>query len=435
MQIEVNLGGCNAFWHFHGSATFQSWLERRPWMRDGGICVIRSRASNTAAGPLIPAIRRGAHAVHEDNGYLTVRVVSCGGAAGTPQQALMRHFGLDINMRPVEARDLIRTRLLDRRQLLIMQDEDEVDLYDWERFFALTEHYLKAAVPVPLAIVVIDTRAKLTYEPVCHFDTGYTRPQVLADAAIVDDPTIWSRYVHMRAWWDAAGSMDQASALTSRLATAGVGRDEAVEDALQTFAEELWPTYKQFENLLHQWLDSGRRPAPAHVEAELLNRGLLWRPPGMQGLQVVPSVGRSVLKQPSLPEIGVWHLRPAIVCAPLAAELLSLCLLFENRIRLRLSGRGDIGKLKDETKSRHQTFCDGNDLQTHYPVRHPAPPLKPSDVWAFASLGETLYSCSPSLVSDVDKSVRDLRNGLAHGHYVGWWHCEQAKKVLRTWNL
>lgn len=435
MHIEVNLGGCNAFWHFQGSATFQSWLERRPWMKDGGICVIRSRAANAAAGPLIPAIRRGAHAVQEDNGYLTVRVVSCGGAAGTPQQALMRHFGLDPDMRPVEARDLIRERLLDRRQLLIMQDEEEVDLYDWERFLALTEHYLKAAVPVPLAIVVIDTRAKLTYEPVCHFDTGYARPQVLADAAIVDDPTIWSRYVHMRAWWDAAGSMAQASALTSRLAAVGVGRDETVEDALQTFAEELWPTYKQSGSLLHQWLDSGRRPAPTHVEAELLNRGLLWRPPGMQGLQVVPSVGRSVLKQPSLPETGVWHLRPAIVCAPLAAELLSLCLLLENRIRLRLSGRGDIGKLKGETKSRHQKFCEGNDLQTYYPARHPAPPSKPSDVWAFASLGETLNSCLPSLVSDIDRGVKDLRNGLAHGHYVGWWHCEQAMKVLRMWNL
>jgi hypothetical protein len=316
-----------------------------------------------------------------------------------------------------------------------MQEQEEVDLYDWEQFLALTEHYLKAEVPVPLAIVVIDTRAKLTYEPVCHFDTGYARPQVLADAAIVDDPTIWSRYVHMRAWWDAAGSMGQASALTLQLAAAGVGCDEAVEDALQAFAEEVWPTYEHSDDLLHQWLDSGRRSAPAHVEAELLNRGLLWRPPGMQGLQVVPSVARSVLKQRSLPEPGVWHLRPAIVCAPLAAELLSLCLILENRIRLRLSGRGDIGKLKDETIRRHQTFCDGNDSQTYYPARHPAPPSKPSDVWAFASLGETLNSCSPSIVSDIDKGVRDLRNGLAHGHYVGWWHCEQAMKVLRAWNL
>jgi hypothetical protein len=430
MRVDLELAGCRTAWRFQGSATLQVWLDQRPWMEQGGLCVVRAPADRFTLDQLVIAIRKAAYAANEDVGYFTVRVVPCGAGAGTPREALMRHFDLAPNTPPMAAREPIRLKLSDRRQLLVFVEEGPVSADDWDAFIALCEHYRKAAHAVPLAVVALDTRAQLTCEPVCHFTTGYADGQVLADAAETGDAILWARYLHMRAWWDSGGAVPHAWALSRRMIEIKVGDDHLVEKALQEYALEQADCPEALP-LLRSWLEVKRAPAAVDVEATLLGSGLLWRPPGMRGLQVVPRIARVLLVRSPLSESNILRLRPNVICAPLVNELLSLCLFLESRIRLRLSGRGDISRLSEETVRRHAAFCRGNDRQTHYPEDHPSPPSRDADVWAFASLGEVLRCCPPGATSDPDREVRDLRNGLAHGHYVAWWHCTKAINVLR----
>lgn len=87
-------------------------------------------------------------------------------------QALLREFELDPTISPFEARDKIRTCLLDRSFLLIFVEVAPVDLNDWEAIVSLLEYYRKSTNPVRLSAVVIDSRGAVRSEPVCDFLNG-----------------------------------------------------------------------------------------------------------------------------------------------------------------------------------------------------------------------------------------------------------------------
>jgi hypothetical protein len=131
------------------------------------------------------------------------------------------------------------------------------------------------------------------------------------------------------------------------------------------------------------------------------------------------------------PRKQVWALRHHLVCAPVAGEILSLCLQFESQIQTNLHGRQDRGKLSDQTIANQDRFKLGRDDFVVYPRAFPALPDTPDDVWAFASLGESLKSCPMSAVPDLYWQTLKLRNAIAHGHYVGWPHIRAALRMLR----
>ena len=234
MQLDVQLAGVTSSWRFPGSATFQTWLERRPWLDDGGLCVLR--APYNAAGMVFDAIRRSAHSVHAEDGQFSVRRVMCGGGHDTLRLALMNHFNL--NRSPLESRDAIRRNLRDRRQLLVFAEQSAVSIDEWEAFVALIEHLRKSALPVPLAIVVLDARSHVNCEPVCQFVFGYTSLRVFDGAAALDEPAIWARYLHVRAWWDVGGSLAHAQDLSALCMGIAHGDDAALEAVLQAYAVE-----------------------------------------------------------------------------------------------------------------------------------------------------------------------------------------------------
>ena len=431
MRLDVQLTGVTSSWRFPGSSTFQAWLERRPWLDDGGLCVLRTPESFREV--VFDSIKRAAHAVHGDDGAFSVRFVSCGGTGGTPRQALMGHFNL--NRGPLESRDAIRLSLRDRRQLLVFAEQSSISVGEWETFAALIEHLRKSVLPVPLAIVVLDARSLLNCEPLCQFVFGYTGLQVFSGGAALDEVAVWHRYLHMRVWWDAGGSVLHAQELSARCLGTSLGDDTTLEAVLQAYAVETLRSHAGATALrsLHGVAQPSGGPiqVPARLEAELLDAQLLWRPPGLQSLHVVPFAARAMLAEASVPVDKAWRLRAELVCAPLASEILSLCQFFEVQIRTRLRGREDRSRLTQETGTRFQNFIDGNDRFAHYPSGHPSPPSKAQDVWAFASFGEMLNCCPPAAVSDLDRSVQHLRNCLAHGHYVAWSHSSHALRALR----
>ena len=58
----------------------------------------------------------------------------------------------------------------------------------------------------------------------------------------------------------------------------------------------------------------------------------------------------------------------------------------------------------------------------HARIFYPAScPAEPADSWAFTTFGEFLHATSPvSPQWSVWHELRELRNGLAHNHYLCW---------------
>ena len=436
MQLEISIAGFASNWAFRGSRTFNTWAEAKPWLQEGGLCVIRTESADVSDF-VIPSVRRAVHGANSGEARLDVRRLEVGGEAGTPTQALLRDFELDPDLSPFQARDKIRACLLDRSFVLIFVEIAPVDINDWEAIVGLLEYYRKSTNPVCLSAVVIDSRGAVRSEPVCDFLNGRPTHHVLSEiSSTMDEGLRWSAYLHHRAAWEAGGCLSYAIAVGSKLTHVGVGDDEAVEKALQANAIDHLAGDAS-RHLLFELV--GLKDAVARLsqkrlrclQADLLAMGLMWRTPSISSLHVVPWASRALLAVPGLPRKQVWALRHNLVCAPLASEILSLCLQFESQIQFALHGRQDRSKISDQTFANQDRFKLGCDDFVVYPRAFPALPNTKDDIWAFASLGENLRSCPSSKVPDLYWHTLRLRNAVAHGHYVGWSQVCSALRMLR----
>ncbi len=436
MQLEVSIAGYASNWVFRGSRTFSTWAEAKPWAHEGGLCVIRTESAEVA-DLVIPSVRRLVHGANGGEARLDVRRLEVGGGAGAPTRALLREFELDPAISPFEARDKIRTCLLDRSFLLVFVEVAPVDLSDWEAIVSLLEYYRKSTNPVRLSAVVIDGRGAVRSEPVCEFLNGRPTHHVLSEvSSTMDEGLHWPAYLHHRAAWEAGGCLSYAMSVGGELTRGAAGDDESVEVALQAHANErlLGHAGRPLLCELVGLGSAGARPTQTRLrglQAELLGMGLMWRPPTMSSLHVVPWAARALLAIPGLPRRQVWALRHHLVCAPVAGEILTLCLQFESQIQTNLHGRQNRAKLLDQTIANQERFKSGLDDFVVYPRAFPAAPDAADDVWAFASLGENLKSCPTSAVPELYWQTLRLRNAIAHGHYVGWPHVRMALRMLR----
>ena len=406
-----------------------------------GLCVIRTESADVA-DLVIPSVRRAVHGANSGEARLDVRRLEVGGEAGTPTQALLRDFGLDPAISPFEARDKIRACLLDRSFVLVFVEVAPVDLNDWEAIVGLLEYYRKSTNPVRLSAVVIDSRGTVRSEPVCDFLNGHPTHHVLSEvSSTMEEGLHWPAYVHHRAAWEAGGCLSYATSVGSELTRGGAaGDDAAVEVVLQAHANErlVGHTGRQLLFEMVGLGSGGTRPSQTRLkglQADLLAIGLLWRPPSISSLHMVPWAARALLAMSGLPRKQVWALRHHLICAPVAGEILSLCLQFESQIQTNLHGRQDRGMLSDQTIANQDRFKAGRDDFIVYPPAFPALPDTADDVWAFASLGESLKSCPVDAVPDPYWKTLRLRNAIAHGHYVGWPHIRMALRMLRYFNI
>ena len=436
MQLEISIAGYASNWTFRGSRTFSTWAEARPWSHEGGLCVVRTESADVA-DLLIPSVRRAVYGANGGEARLDVRRLDVGGRAGTPTRVLLREFELDPAISPFEARDKIRACLLDRSFLLVFVEIAPVDLSDWEAIVSLLEYYRKSKNPVRLSAVVIDGRGTVRSEPVCDFLNGRPTHRVLSElSSTIDEGLHWPAYLHHRAAWEAGGFLSYATSVGSELTGGGAGDDEAIEVTLQAYANDRLVGHagRQLLCELVGLGSGGARPSQTRLrslQADLLAMSLMWRPPSMNSLHVVPWAARALLAMPGLPRKQVWALRHHLVCAPLASEILSLCLQFESQIQTNLHGRQDPGKILDQTIENQERFRSGRDDFVVYPRAFPASPDTADDVWAFASLGENLKSCPTGAVPELYWQTLKLRNAIAHGHYVGWPHVRMALRMLR----
>lgn len=436
MLLEIPLAGYSSHWTFRGSRTFSTWVEEKPWLREGGLCVIRTE--NAEVGDLmIPSICRAVHGSNGGESRLDVRKVEVGGQAGTPVRAMLREFELDPGVSPFEARDKIRASLLDRSFLVVFVESDHVGPNDWEEIVSLLEYYRKATTPIRLSAVVIDGRGTVSSEPVCDFLNGRPTHHVLSDvSSMIEEGSLWPAYLHHRAAWEAGGSLSYAMSLASQLELGASCDDESVELVLQGHANRCLANHSGRQQL-YDFVGLGARGVQHDqtrlrgLKAELFALNLLWRPPSMNSLHVVPWAARALLELREIPKTQVWALRHYLVCTPLAGEIMSLCLQFESQIQTKMHGRQDQSKVSPKTIANQDRFKSGSDNFVVYPRAFPALPTSQDDVWAFASLGENLKSCPSSAVPDLYWRTLSLRNAIAHGHYVGWHHVRMALGMLR----
>jgi len=438
VQLDVTLAGFTSPWSFRGSRTFANWAEDRPWAREGALCVLRTEGAEI--GNLMrPSIARFVHGVNAGLSRLDICDIDCGGALGTPIQAMIREFELDPSIPAFEAFGRIEARLRDRQLLLVFQEKSAVLPDDWLQLVLLLEHFRKSGKSTALAVIVIDHRGVVDVQPVCDFRSGFASHNVLAEASSVSNvETLWSAYVHHRVAWEAGGSVTYALSLSQRVAACAPGNDEEFERRLQEHAVaclQSHPSRVDLEELhtiigAESTLTSDRQ---ATLMARLFARHLLWRPPALNGLHVVPWASRSLLAHAALPRKYVWGMRHQLVCAPLAGEILALCLKFESQILVRLHGRRGAKTASFEALNNQDRFRRGEDLFVVYPAAFPARPVEPDDVWAFASLGENLNS-STWRNRPMHHNTRLLRNAIAHGHYVNWRHVDWARQLLESFD-
>lgn len=226
MLLEISLAGFSSHWKFRGSRPFGAWAEAKPWLREGGLCVIRTESAEIG-DLLIPSIFRSVHGLNGGESRLDIRRLECGGQAGTPIQSLLQEFELDPAISPFEARDKIRTCLLDRSFLLVFVESAPVSPSDWEDLVNLLEYYRKSASPVRLCAIVVDGRGVVNSEPVCDFLGGRATHHVLSDvSSMIEEAALWPAYLHHRAVWEAGGSLSYAMSLAGELEDAGSCDDE-----------------------------------------------------------------------------------------------------------------------------------------------------------------------------------------------------------------
>ena len=440
MLLEISLAGYSSHWTFRGSKAFSTWAEAKPWLREGGLCVVRTESAEVGE-LMIPSISRAVHGSNSGESRLDIRRLEVGGQLGTPIQALLRGFELDPAISPFEARDKIRTCLLDRSFLLVFIESAPVDPSDWEEIVSLLEYYRKSANPVRLSAVVVDGRGCVCSEPVCDFLNGRPTHNVLSDeSSTIDEGALWPAYLHHRAAWEAGGCLSYAMSLASGVERGFSCDDEVVEHTLQEHANMRLASHSGRQllcDLVGQGagcvrLDQARRRS---LQAELFAVNLLWRPPSMNSLHIVPWAARALLAMPELPKKQVWALRHHLVCAPLAGEIMHLCLQFESQIKMKIHGRQDRSYISNEAIANQGRFRSGSDDSVVYPSAYPALPTDEDDVWAFASLGENLKSCPSGAVADLYWQTLRLRNAIAHGHYVSWHHVRMALKMLRYFDI
>lgn len=438
MQLDMTLAGLTSPWSFRGSRTFANWAEDRPWAREGSLCVLRTE--DAGVGDLMrPSIARFVHGINAGLSRLDIRDINCGGTLGTPVQAMIRDFELDPTIPAFEAFGRIEARLRDRQLLLVFQETTAVHPDDWLQLVLLLEHFRKSSKSTALVAIVIDHRGVVDVQPVCDFRNGVTSHSILSEASSVSGfEALWPAYVHHRVAWEAGGSVAYALSLDQRIATCAPGDDEEFERLLQEHAIErlqLHPGKGDLEEL-HTIiggtvnLTSARQAA---LEARLFAQQLLWRPPAFNSLHVVPWACRSLLAHAALPRKYVWGMRHQLVCAPLAGEILSLCLKFESQILVRIHGRRGNRTVSSEALNSQDRFKRGEDSFVVYPRAFPARPTEPDDAWAFASLGENLNS-SMSGNRPMYDNTRLLRNAIAHGHYVNWRHVVWAHQLLGSFD-
>jgi hypothetical protein len=440
MNLPVTLAGCPGCWRFRGSAALDAWLLGRPWGAHGGVRVVRA-GSPGQAEELARAVRRTVRG-HDDGDAdvqvhlvpgptpglslrgLLERVLELPPAAD--RQAYLRHAALAFSAWPTVIVVLpAGGGAADPR---LVADARE-----------LADHVGQVVPHARATLVFLDTPTAPQDAEALDFTVGSPTDPVLGDPDR-RDAAFWGGYVHARLAWEAAGDLARARAWDERgLWHLPYAADTMLENLFNQCAEAACQELPDdlLQELLHhlRHLVGPRTPVLEGMGAAppaLVQAGLFWRPVGEAEARPAPWLARALLRADVCPEAG-FYLRAALVCAPLAREVLSRC--FDLEARQRSIGWATRGTAIPpvEAEERFRKFQQGQPGSgaEHYPADCPA---IPADAWAFTMFGEFLAALPLGRARQRHHhELRNLRNAVAHGHYVSWatlTHLRRIEKLL-----
>ncbi|MFY0528747.1 hypothetical protein ACN28I_38140 [Archangium gephyra] len=222
-------------------------------------------------------------------------------------------------------------------------------------------------------------------------------------------------------------SLDVALEWAAPAAGLAIGADDQMESVLNTLADDAWQRLDTpRQELLRGYLAmlgqrSWDRIEYARRTEELQAAQLAWRPSGVAHARPVPWAARALARQVRMPAHAGTLLRSCMTCAPIAKEVVSRCLDLEAYLRARHAPAPvprPLGKPDEALRDFQGRGAESFDRR-FYPKDSPAAALV--DTSAFMPFGEFLERVSvhgwrrKSL-----HQLRQLRNSVAHGHYVGW---------------
>lgn len=442
MQLRVHLCGSEASWRFLESTRLDQWLAVCPWQLDGGVIGLRVSGARQAA--LAPAAITDQVRVRDAGASeVRCRTVSTGSPPTSAQHLLTDLLEIAPTLGERAALEAL-ARSLDAQPHVFV-----IDATAWEglqvsgfvdQALAIRDALRKLRARVALTVVVLHC---LTVAPGrgegLEVDLG--APAVAAiERPLGGTPATWRAYLHQRLAWESGGSLDRALAWDeeSRLADLAPGADAKLEAGLNDQSRAGWRSLAPARrDAVMAAVNYGPENGETHRKhaqdvKHLIGERLYWRPLGTSQARPVPWIARALLLEGSaLPARPL--LRSCLVCGPLLRECVMRCLDLEAQVRaIHHRDRASNGPEDDDRAARaFEAFQSGIGSFDHqfYPAGCPA---TPPDVWAFAEFGRFIHGLRVTRTrGSVLHELRQLRNSLAHGHYVSYRSLELLASIER----
>jgi hypothetical protein len=412
MQLDVEIGAITQRWSLGPDDDLDRWLLRCPW-QSGEVSRARTLALASAQDfeRIAREIRRMIYAADDAVYAPLVLVQPQSGGDSLAAIASACLFGEPRQLSGLHLRRLVLDRLARAPHIFLLVGE--IDLTEQLRDFI--EALNREGSFYPLLLLYFQPGARpAMYDYVL---TPARFGSLVLRAHDLDLNSTWQRYLHSRASWESGGDLALAERLGSAWSSLQAFDEEGVEDSCQRVALERVRRVPEALRLCYGSVAQSRSSLVATSATDLkllMQQGLLWQQPGHPAPIPAAWAVRG-LRAPGLSLHAVE--RAALVNAPLASEILGWVFQFEAQERARNPEAGD-GDYTEDSLEQHDAFLARRPRSAAalYPRAYP---FQPSVAW-FESFGShcTRHLARPGGLRR--SRLLSLRNGLCHGHFVGW---------------
>jgi hypothetical protein len=386
--------------------------------------------STNGFGAILDGITRDVRA--SDNGLSNVAVRSFRLSNDTPTVAVALACGLEL---PADLTRFELARALGRffdtdPRVLVIDCTDNAPRHSGRDLESLIDLATKTAPTASPTLIIVDTFREP--QSATFYDLAHGAPVPPPSVDLPAGAPLWRQYLHVRIAWETGGDPWLAASWNpDGVLALPPGDDNAFERLLNQEALRRWSQLSdQDRNVLIAHLVDPHAVAPRQRALAELDNRLLFARPHSDYSAPVPWVARACLLSNAAPP-AADRLRGALVCTPLAMEILASCFEFERRLRTSLLHQEGGMDPPPEVQEEAQQFASAVRSYTRslYPADSPA---LPTDPWTFASIGKVVHAMKAlGRVADSVLQLRNLRNAIAHGHYVSWRAVADSRELGR----